>query len=73
MNKDVGKSLVALTVIFLMLFALSTFIGIKIANERDTYKIQLEEYRSFQRQAIEHGFAQYNPTNGNWEWKGGGK
>lgn len=50
------------------MFAAVMFLGTTFwaISQRDGWQ---DNYNKIRRQAIELGHAQYNPTNGVWEWK----
>lgn len=44
-------------VLCVLIFALGVLVGAGIVSE------------TFKRESIERGYAEYNSTNGNWQWK----
>ena len=56
------KYIETFTLTFVVLFL--CLICLLVGSKRGTY---VTESR-FQKEAVEKGFAHYNPTNGNWQW-----
>jgi len=62
MNRNyLSQSLILLAVCILLLA-----ISWMTVNQREEYKLERDLIR---KEAIERGYAHYNPTNAIWEWK----
>ena len=52
-----------ITKIGFIVLSITAFI---IIGQREEYKSQLQQLKT---EAVQHGFADYNSTNGGWGWK----
>lgn len=60
-NKKENKYLLQVSMYILAVYIIGLFVGSVITYYDTTYK--------FKKQAIEHGYAEYDNKTGEWEWK----